>query len=84
MIVNIYAIYDRLAEQYAKPMFLQAKVAKRNFDWMAKENSAENCTDKEIHELGVWNDETGEIISHAPTKVYDLEQAQKEYEGAKA
>ena len=84
MIINIYAIYDRLAEQYGKPMFLQAKVAKRNFDWMAKENSTENCTDKEIHELGIWNDETGEIISHAPTKVYDLEAAQKEYEGAKA
>ena len=80
MIINIYAIYDRLAEEYNKPMFLQAKVAKRNFDWIAKENTEENCADKEIHEIGYWNDETGEITGHAPIKVYDLESKQKEFE----
>lgn len=80
MITNIYAVYDRLAEEYNKPMFLQAKVAKRNFDWIARENTSENCQDKEIHEIGYWNDETGEITGHAPIKVYDLEAEQAKYE----
>lgn len=83
MIINIYSVYDRLAEQYGKPMFLQSKVAQRNFDWMAKENTAENCADKEIHELGVFDDEKGQLIGHEPVKVYDLESKQKEFEEAK-
>lgn len=83
MIINIYAIYDRMAEQYGKPMFLQSKVAQRNFDWMAKENAAENCADKEVRELGVYDDETGEIVAHEPVKVYDLESKQREYEESK-
>lgn len=83
MIINIYAVYDRLAEQYGKPMFLQSKVAQRSFDWMAKENNSENCADKEIHELGIYDDETGEIKGHAPVKVYDLESKQHEYEESK-
>lgn len=82
MIINIYSVYDRLAEQYGKPMFLQAKVAQRNFDWMAKENTAENCADKEIRELGVFDDEKGQLVGHEPVTVYNLEAKQKEFKEA--
>lgn len=69
MITNIYSVYDRVAETYSKPFLLAEKVAMRNFNWMAKEWKEEEVQDKEVHLLGSFNDQTGEIIPITRIKI---------------
>lgn len=69
----IYAIYDRLAETYGNPFILDAKVAKRTFDWMRRDTQPNQRQDKEIRLLGEWNEETGIVSTIKPEKVFELD-----------
>lgn len=85
MMLNIYAIYDELADMWSNPFVLNEKTAYRTFNFMAKQRSEEECKDQRIYLIGHYNNETGEIgaldnktgciISERATEVYDLEAA---------
>lgn len=69
---GIYAIYDRLAEQFSNPFVLDMRTAARTFKFMTKERAEADCEDKEVRYLGRYNSETGEIISEEQLKVWDM------------
>lgn len=72
MILNIYAIYDRLAETWRTPFFLNPKTAQRTFEWMKKDTTAADRQDKEIRCLGTFDQDTARIEVHAYVKVFEL------------
>lgn len=78
MEVTMYAVYDKLAETYARPFTMDKKVAFRNFKFMAKESKEEEVTDKEIREIGTFDSETGELKAVYPVAVFDMEKSWKE------
>ena len=73
MIANIYAVYDKLAGTYANPFMLNKRVANRTFRWMQQDTDAKDLEDKEVHLLGTFDNETGQITSCEPYAVYNLE-----------
>lgn len=74
----LYAIHDKLAGIYSAPFALNPKTAARTFDFMAKERSEQDCTDQRIVYLGMYDDETGNIVmTDEITEVYDLEKEWK-------
>lgn len=73
MILNTYAMYDRLAETWGTPFFLAPKTAERTFGWMKKETAEKDRQDKEIWMIGLYDLEVGEISAVPRHKVYDLE-----------
>lgn len=78
MRLNVYAIYDRLGNNYSNPFVLNERIAKRQFDYMAREYSDIDCTDREIHHIGWYDNETGELAPMEPAmNVYDLEENHK-------
>lgn len=81
MILNVYAIYDKMAESYSNPFVLMEKTARRQFEFMAKDYHEIDCKDKEVHLIGYYNNETGELAPVEPQNVFDLEEAHKAYEG---
>lgn len=81
MKLNLYAIYDDLAGTYSNPFALDRRVAMRTFNYMAKERSEMDCQDRKIVMLGVYDNETGDILTDPGCSievVFDLEQAKKE------
>ena len=78
MIVNLYAVHDKLAGTFANPFTQNERTAERTFRWMQQEADAKDCEDKEICLLGNYDNETGEILSHAPVSVFNLEKEAKE------
>lgn len=82
MKLNVYAIYDRLANNYSNPFVLNERIAKRQFDYMAREYNDIDCADREIHQIGWYDNETGELAPTEPAvNVYDLEEANKNAKG---
>nr|CDL65788.1 unnamed protein product [uncultured bacterium] len=76
--MNVYAIYDRLAETYGNPFILDVKVAKRTFEWMKRDTELQQRQDKEVRLLGTWNPEKGIETVYTPEKVYELDDKQEE------
>ena len=78
MIVNLYAVHDKLAETFANPFTQNERTAERTFRWMQQDADAKDCEDKEVCLLGTYDTETGEIIGQTPVSVFNLEKEAKE------
>ena len=84
MTLNLYAIHDKLANNFSNPFALDQRVAMRTFNFMVKERAEIDCADREIVLLGYWNNETGELDSYKSASyydyetVFDMEQAKKD------
>lgn len=78
MIVNLYAVHDKLAGTFANPFTQNERTAQRTFRWMQQDADAKDCEDKEVCMLGTYDTETGEIISQTPMSVFNLEKETKE------
>ena len=72
MELGIFAIKDELAEMWGNPFVQLLKISKRNFDFMAKERTEQECKDQVIYLLGQYDNQTGEITLCKPEPVYDL------------
>ena len=46
MIVNLYAVHDKLAGTYANPFTQNERTAQRTFRWMQQDNSEKDLEDK--------------------------------------
>lgn len=77
MILEIYTIKDELAGTFGNIMVINPKVAQRTFHWMTEEMEKQDCDDKRIYKLGLYNTETGEIAPQVPELVYNIEQEKK-------
>lgn len=77
MILEMYAIKDELAGTFGNIMVINAKVAQRTFHWMTEETEKQDCDDKRIYKLGMYNTETGEIAPQVPELIYNIEQEKK-------
>jgi len=77
MIVNLYAVHDKLAGTYANPFTQNERTAERTFRWMQQEADAKDCEDKEICLLGTYDTETGEVTGQNPVSVFNLEKEAK-------
>lgn len=73
MIVNLYAVHDKLAGTYANPFTQNERIAERTFRWMQQDAEAKDCEDKEICLLGTYDTESGEVIGQTPVSVFNLE-----------
>ena len=78
MIVNLYAVHDKLAGTFANPFTQNERTAERTFRWMQRDANAKDCEDKEVCLLGTYDTETGEIIGQTPVSVFNLEKETKE------
>lgn len=78
MIVNLYAVHDKLAGTFANPFTQNERTAERTFRWMQQDADAKDCEDKEICLLGTYDTESGEIIGQTPVSVFNLEKETKE------
>ena len=78
MIVNLYAVHDKLAGTFANPFTQNERTAQRTFQWMQNDADPKDCQDKEVCLLGTYDTETGEIISQGPVSVFNLEKETKE------
>ena len=78
MIVNLYAVHDKLAGTFANPFTQNERTAQRTFRWMQNDADPKDCEDKEVCLLGTYDTETGEIISQSPVAVFNLEKETKE------
>lgn len=77
MILEMYAIKDELAGTFGNIMVINPKVAQRTFHWLTEETEKQDCDDKRIYKLGMYNTETGEIAPQVPELVYNIEQEKK-------
>lgn len=77
MILEMYAIKDELAGTFGNIMVINPKVAQRTFHWLTEETEKQDCDDKRIYKLGMYNTETGEIAAQVPELVYNIEQEKK-------
>lgn len=77
MILEMYAIKDELAGTFGNIMVINPKVAQRTFHWLTEETEKQDCDDKRIYKLGMYNTETGEISPQVPELVYNIEQEKK-------
>lgn len=77
MIIEMYAIKDELAGTFGNIMVINPKVAQRTFHWLTEETEKQDCDDKRIYKLGMYNTETGEIAPQVPELVYNIEQEKK-------
>lgn len=77
MILEMYAIKDELAGTFSNIMEINPKVAQRTFHWLTEETEKQDCDDKRIYKLGMYNTETGEIVAQVPELVYNIEQEKK-------
>lgn len=73
----MYAIKDELAGTFSNIMEINPKVAQRTFHWLTEETEKQDCDDKRIYKLGMYNTETGEIAPQVPELVYNIEQEKK-------
>lgn len=80
MELNMYSIYDRLAESYANPFVLNPKVAQRTWNWLAKDYNEQDVQDKEVRQIAVWDNETGQITPIVPVTVADLQKLKESME----
>ena len=78
MIVNLYAVHDKLAGTFANPFTQNERTAQRTFRWMQNDADPKDCEDKEVCLLGTYDTETGEIIGEGPVSVFNLEKEAKE------
>lgn len=78
MIVNLYAVHDKLADTFANPFTQNERTAMRTFRWMQNDADPKDCEDKEVCLLGTYDTETGEIIGQKPVSVFNLEKETKE------
>lgn len=78
MIVNLYAVHDKLAGTFANPFTQNERTAERTFRWMQQDADAKDCEDKEVCMLGTYDTESGEIIGQTPVSVFNLEKETKE------
>lgn len=79
MILNVYAIHDRLSDLFSDTFVLDARSAQRAFKWMAHKRTMMDCEDREIVQVGTWDNEKGVLTGmERPLMVYDLEKAKKE------
>ena len=77
MIVSIFAMYDKKAECYLPPFFMQSVgLAHRGvFDELHREQSSKlwiHASDFALHVLGKFDDSTGEIESHPPMVAFEV------------
>ena len=77
MILEMYAIKDELAGTFGNIMVINPKVTQRTFRWLTEETEKQDCDDKRIYKLGMYNTETGEIAPQVPELVYNIEQEKK-------
>lgn len=77
MILEMYAIKDELAGTFGNIMVINPKVTQRTFHWLTEETEKQDCDDKRIYKLGMYNTETGEIAAQVPELVYNIEQEKK-------
>ena len=77
MILEMYAIKDELAGTFSNIMVINPKVTQRTFHWLTEESEKQDCDDKRIYKLGMYNTETGEIAPQVPELVYNIEQEKK-------
>lgn len=77
MILEMYAIKDELAGTFSNIMEINPKVTQRTFRWLTEETEKQDCDDKRIYKLGMYNTETGEITAQVPELVYNIEQEKK-------
>ena len=78
MIVNLYAVHDKLAGTFANPFTQNERTAQRTFRWMQQDADAKDCEDKEVCLLGTYDTESGEVIGQTPVSVFNLEKETKE------
>lgn len=78
MIVNLYAVHDRLSGTYANPFTQDERTAGRTFKWMKEEADKKDREDKEVCILGNYDTETGIITAQQPLAVFDLDKEAKE------
>lgn len=73
MKMNIYSIYDVAAGAYLRPFFMQSDgQATRSFSDIAQDASHEigkHPEDYTLFKLGLFDDNTGEIIAFDPEKI---------------
>lgn len=76
MILDIYAVYDRVAEVYTQPMFfINLQVAQRimrNCVNNPQHNYSLNPEDFALYKLGIYDDSNGMFTTDEPKKVLDL------------
>lgn len=77
MILEMYAIKDELAGTFGNIMVINPKVTQRTFHWLTEETEKQDCDDKRIYKLGMYNTETGEIAPQVPELIYNIEQEKK-------
>ena len=77
MILEMYAIKDELAGTFGNIMVINPKVTQRTFHWLTEETEKQDCDDKRIYKLGMYNTETGEIAAQVPELVFNIEQEKK-------
>ena len=77
MILEMYAIKDELAGTFGNIMVISPKVTQRTFHWLTEETEKQDCDDKRIYKLDMYNSETGEIAPQVPELVYNIEQEKK-------
>lgn len=70
--LNIYAIYDRLADKWSNPFNLDERVAERTFRWMTKERKESDCEDREIYYIGQYEETTGTIVEDQHVLVWNI------------
>ena len=83
MILEIYSIKDELAGSFGNLMVINPKVTQRTFHWLTEETEKQDCDDKRIYKLGMYDTETGLIQSQTPELVYNMEQEKKQMEEPK-
>lgn len=79
--MNIYVIYDRLAELYGNPFVLDERIAERTFRYMTKERKEADCEDKEIHCIGQYDEATGTVTDRAHTIAWDIGKEKEKLNG---
>lgn len=70
--MNVYAIYDKLAEKWSNPFVLDGRVAERTFRYMTKERNEADCEDRVVYLIGQYNPDTGDVWSDNHVIVWDI------------
>ena len=83
MTLEIFTIKDELAGTFGNLMVINPKVKERTFKWLTEETEKNDCDDKRIYKLGMYDTETGLIQSQTPELVYNMEQEKKQMEEPK-
>ncbi len=63
MEIEIYTIYDELAEQYNTPIFGILKIVEREITQLLNDNKITHPQDKKLYCIGKYNVKSGEITN---------------------